>query len=30
MDKEAVIELVLVDFDDTLVATAPRFESARN
>lgn len=24
------IELVLVDFDDTLVATAPRFENARN
>lgn len=24
------IDLVLVDFDDTLVATAPRFEAARN
>jgi len=30
MARNAGIELVLVDFDDTLVATAPRFERARD
>jgi len=30
MKQNAAIDLVLVDFDDTLVATAPRFERARN
>jgi len=30
MERNPSIDLVLVDFDDTLVATAPRFERARN
>jgi hypothetical protein len=30
MERNASIDLVLFDFDDTLVATAPRFERARN